>query len=82
MPILRNHANFNSDGFYSILAPPVNLPCNYSQKSNKLSKHEEDYYKHVRIGNFYGKNYLMRKVMVIKTKPYQSKNALMKLDHT
>ena len=43
---------------------------------------EEDYYKPARVGDFLGTIILNMKVMVIKIKPYQSKNTLIKLNHT
>ena len=42
---------------------------------------EEDFYKSVRVGNFWSNNILNMKVMEIEIKPYQSKNTLMKLSH-
>ena len=43
---------------------------------------EEDYYKPARVRDFLGTIILNMKVMVIKIKPYQSKNTLIKLSHT
>ena len=43
---------------------------------------KEDYYKPVRVGNFYSNNYSNMKVMVIEMKHYQLKNNSINLDHT
>ena len=49
-----------------------------------LFEHEgeqENYYKPVRVSNFWSKNYIECKLMVIKIKHYQLKNILIKSDH-
>ena len=45
-------------------------------------EYEEDYYKLIRLGNFWSKNILNIKVMVIEVKHYQLENILIKLEHT
>ena len=45
-------------------------------------EYEEDYYKLIRLGNFWSKNILNMKVMVIEVKHYQLENILIKLEHT
>ena len=42
----------------------------------------EDFYKPVRVGNFWNNNYTGCESNDDKNKPYQSKNTLMKLKHT
>ena len=42
---------------------------------------QENYYKPVRVSNFWSKNYIEYKLMVIKMKLYQLKNILVKSDH-
>ena len=49
---------------------------------NFFEKEEEDYYKPVRVGNFWSKLILNAKVMVIEIKPSQSKNTSMKVSLT
>ena len=48
-----------------------------------LFEHEEgeNYYKPVRVSNFWSNNYIESKVLVIEKKHYQLKNILTKLDH-
>ena len=48
---------------------------------NLLEHEEEDYYKPVRVINFWRTVIINMKVMVIKIKHYQLKNILIKLDH-
>ena len=45
-------------------------------------EYEEDYYKLIRLGNFWSNNILNMKVMVIEVKHYQLENILIKLEHT
>ena len=46
-------------------------------------KEEENYYKPVRVSNFFGVTVILNtKVMVIEIKHYQLKNILIKSDHT
>ena len=52
------------------------------KKLFELENEEEDYYKPVRVSNFYNNNYIEYESKVIKIKQYQSKNTLMKLNHT
>ena len=44
-------------------------------------EHEENYYKPVRVNNFWSNNILNMKVTAIQIKHYQLKNILIKLDH-
>ena len=46
-----------------------------------LFEYEDDYYKIVRLGNFWSNNIFNMKVMVIEVKHYQLKNILIKLEH-
>ena len=48
---------------------------------NLFESKKENYYKPVCAGNFYSNNYIIMKVLLIKIKHYQSKNALMKLSY-
>ena len=48
---------------------------------NLLEHEEEDYYKPVRVINFWRTVIINMKVMVIEIKHYQLKNILIKLDH-
>ena len=48
---------------------------------NLLEHEEEDYYKPMRVINFWRTVIINMKVMVIKIKHYQLKNNLIKLDH-
>ena len=48
---------------------------------NLLEHEEEDYYKPVRVINFWRTVIINMKVMVIDIKHYQLKNILIKLDH-
>ena len=52
------------------------------KKLFELENEEEDYYKPVRVSNFYNNNYIEYESKMIKIKQYQSKNTLMKLNHT
>ena len=52
------------------------------KKLFELENEEEDYYKPVRVSNFYNNNYIEYESKAIKIKQYQSKNTLMKLNHT
>ena len=45
-------------------------------------EYEEDYYKLIRLGNFWSNNILNMKVMVIEVKHYQLENILIKLEQT
>ena len=42
-------------------------------------EYEEDYYRLIRLGNFWSNNILNMKVMVIEVKQYQLENILIKL---
>ena len=42
---------------------------------------EENYYKPVRVSNFWNNNYIEYKTNMIEIKHYQLKNILIKLDH-
>ena len=46
-----------------------------------LFKHKEDYYKPVRVDNFWSNNYTENESIDDKKKHYQLKNILIKLDH-
>ena len=45
-------------------------------------EYEEDYYKLIRLGNFWSNNILNMKVMNIEVKHYQLENILIKLEQT
>ena len=45
-------------------------------------EYEEDYYKLIRLGNFWSNNILNMKVMDIEVKHYQLENILIKLEQT
>ena len=45
-------------------------------------EYEEDYYKLIRLGNFWSNNLLNMKVMNIEVKHYQLENILIKLEQT
>ena len=49
---------------------------------NLFEQEDGDYFKSVRVVNFYGTIILIMKGKVIKIKSYQLKNTLMKLHHT
>ena len=48
----------------------------------ELLEQEEDYYNSVRVGNFWSNNCVEYESVVIKIKPCQLKNILIKIDHT
>ena len=48
----------------------------------ELLEQEEDYYNSVRVGNFWSNNCVEYENVVIKIKPCQLKNILIKIDHT
>ena len=51
------------------------------EKRTLFEPDEEDYYEPIRIGNAFSSNYIEYEVMEIKTKHYQLKNILIRLDH-
>ena len=48
----------------------------------ELLEQEEDYYNSVRVGNFWSNSCVEYESVVIKIKPCQLKNILIKTDHT
>ena len=49
---------------------------------NFVEKEEEDYYKPVRLSNFWSNNYIEYKIMLIEAKHCRLKNISIELGHT